>query len=92
MKNNKKFILIIIFLGLIPIFWFKPGYIIAKGDIFPFWFNSLSTFFYDNFLWGPANAGQTAVWPRYDIFATIWYLLQKVSIDVNVIQIIFQIF
>lgn len=85
-------ILLIIFLGLTPVLWFESGYIIAKGDIFVYWSNSINTLFYDNFVWELMNGGEISRWPRYNIFATIWYLLQKISISTNIIQIFFQIF
>ncbi|MEM0054450.1 MAG: hypothetical protein QXL89_09725, partial [Nitrososphaeria archaeon] len=44
-RLEKLEIVILFLLSLIPLLWWKPGYIIAKGDYFPFigyfpfWFN-----------------------------------------------------
>lgn len=85
-------ILLVIVLGLVPIGWYKSEFIIATGDAFPLWFNSLKTTFYDNFLWNSANAGQISTSPQYDIYAISWYLLQIMHIAINKIQIFFETF
>lgn len=88
---KKIAILLIILLGLIPLIWFKSGYIIAKGDIFPHWFNSLNTLQYDIFTWDSINGGRISNWPMYIIFEGIWYLLLSFGIPPSVIQILFEI-
>ncbi|SNQ59715.1 membrane hypothetical protein [Candidatus Methanoperedens nitroreducens] len=84
-------ILAIIFLSLTPVIWFKPGYLIGRGDNFPFWFNSLNTFYNDNFIWDSTNTGQLSEWLRYGIFGSLWYILQVNHIPPNAAQILFQI-
>lgn len=86
--RNYWVIVIILLLGLTPLIWFKEGYIIARGDDFPFWFNSINTFFYDNFIWESAYGGQLSDGLQYTIFGGIWYLLQAIHIPIDVIQIL----
>lgn len=84
-------LLAVILLGLTPLLWFEPDYLIARGDYYPGrWFNSLNTFHLDTFLWEQANLGISSVGPSFIIIEAIWYLFQSLHISVNVIQIMFQ--
>ena len=89
--NNWPLIIILLF-GLTPLLWYKSGYIIARGDYFPFWLNPLNTFFHSAFLWQPENGGSPTIWSRYPVVGTIWYFFRSLHISVPVIQITFIIF
>jgi len=91
MNRNLINLIIIIILGMTPLTWFKSGYIIAQIDYFPFWINSLQTSAYDLFLWNGINAGQKSAWPIYSIYSIVWFMLQRLSVPSNVIQILFEI-
>lgn len=84
-------LLAVILLGLTPLLWFEPGYLIARGDYFPVYlFNALNTI--HTFVWGLANGGGSSINPIFLLVEAIWYLFQSLHIPANVIQLMFQIF
>lgn len=66
-------IAIIIVLGLIPLFWWKPGYIIAKGDYFPWWFDPERTLPYDIYVWSAQNFGNPSTMSSALLQETLWF-------------------
>jgi len=94
MKISQKSldILIIIFLGCIPLLWLSQGYIIAKGDAFPFWFNPSRTLSNDAYLWSVHNMGNTNTMGSFLLYEVIWLSLRSLELNVGFIQIFFQIF
>jgi len=84
----------VIFFGLIPLLWFKPGFLMARGDLFPSWFNtSEKTFSHDLFLWDSSYGGVLSLWPSFIIVETIWYfLLHFFHLSASTTQIVFEIF
>ena len=87
-------VLIVFALGLTPLLWFKPGFIVARGDYFPF-VNPLanSRFMYT---WSDATAlgsvpqaGNPT--PMQSIWFALWYIFYSVGLGIGSIQIILQV-
>lgn len=89
--SEKLNVVILFLLGLIPLLWWKSGYIIAKGDYFPFWFNSPRTFGNDIHLWSPQNMGNPSPTSSFMLHESLWLILASVEFSVGTIQILFQI-
>jgi hypothetical protein len=94
MKISPKLLelLIILFLGCIPLLWLRPGYLIARSDEFPFWFNPSTTIGNDTYLWSVHNMGNTNTMPSFLPFESIWLVLRSLELSVGLIQILFQVF
>jgi len=91
--SQKSFdILIIIFLGLIPLLWLRQGYIIAKGDDFPSWFNPSRTLSADICLWSVHNMGNVNTMSSFFLYEVIWLSLRSLELSIGLIQILFQVF
>jgi len=91
--SQKSFdILIIIFLGLVPLLWLRQGYIIAKGDYFPAWFEPWRTLNSDISLWSPHNMGNANVMGSFILAEALWYSFRLPRLSVGFIQILFQVF
>lgn len=82
---------IIVLLGLVPILWMRPGYIIAKGDYFPTWFEPWRTLNGDISLWSPHNMGNANVMGSFMLAETLWYFLRSLGLNVGFVQILFQV-
>ena len=82
-------LLILIILGLAPLLWFKAGYIIARADYFPNWFNSVNTLHQDIYLWSNLNGGRTSQFPADLVVGGIWYVFLSTHVPANVFQVIF---
>jgi hypothetical protein len=85
-------LLLIFFLGLVPFLWFKGGYIIARGDYFPFWMVPEKTLGGDQYLWSSHNLGIARTWPTSLIYGYIWLLLLTIGLEVGIAQILLQTF
>ena len=82
-------LLIVILLGMTPLLWFKAGFIIARADYFPNWFNSINTIHQDIYLWSNLNGGRTSQFPADLIIGAIWDILLSIHIPANIVQMIF---
>ncbi|MEM0217107.1 MAG: alpha-(1-_3)-arabinofuranosyltransferase family protein [Candidatus Bathyarchaeia archaeon] len=100
-RLEKLEIVILFLLSLIPLLWWKPGYIIAKGDYFPFsgyfpfWFNlsrTLRTLSDDAHLWSAYNMGNVNAMSSYLLYEILWLFLRSINLSVGLAQIIFQTF
>ncbi len=78
MRKIKIDILIIILIGFIPFLWYKAGYIIARGDYFPYVFN-LSNIISDFYLWSPNNGGVPS--PAHFSYAMLWFFSLVVGVE-----------
>jgi hypothetical protein len=87
-----KLAFLLIPLGLIPIVWWKPGYIIAKGDHFPLWHDPELTLFSDLHLWSSHNIGNPSLRGAFMLHEALWLLLTTLGLTVGFIQILFQVF
>ncbi|MCW4029679.1 MAG: alpha-(1-_3)-arabinofuranosyltransferase family protein [Candidatus Bathyarchaeota archaeon] len=85
-------VLIIVLLGLIPLFWFQPGFIISNGDSYPNYINFQKTLNTARYLWSPNPMGTADLTPAYIIYEYIAVSLHSFGLNVNAIQIVFQIF
>ncbi len=89
-------IIFLIILGLTPILWFKSGFIIAKGDNFPF-FEPLLNFHRFSYVWQdyfnvgsipqPGNPS-----PAGMIWMGVWVVLSGVGLSLDSIQALLQVF
>jgi len=90
--KQKILVLIVFALGLIPLTWYKPNFIIATGDYFPIFFNSQEVLYRDVFLWDQRNLGEASLSPVYVVYEVTWFLLQKLGLPVGFIQILIYTF
>ncbi|MGQ9640378.1 MAG: alpha-(1-_3)-arabinofuranosyltransferase domain-containing protein [Candidatus Bathyarchaeia archaeon] len=92
MKISQKSIdiLIIVFLGLVPLLWLRQGYIIAKGDYFPLWFNPSRTLINDIHLWSANNMGDVSIMSSLLLYEIIWLSLRSLGLNVEFVQILLQ--
>lgn len=93
MKNGvnlvmRKFkILIIVLIGMIPLLWYRPEYIVAKGDYYPYIFNVEN--FVDNlYLWSSNNLGNPLHRPAYSLYGLLWVFSQFLMINAGLWQMI----
>ena len=88
-KNSlrKYEILLVVLVCIIPFLWIRPGYLVAKGDYFPYAFNvgSLSN---DAFLWANNNFGSPISTAAYTVYGLFWGVLQFLNLDVGLSQTI----
>jgi len=83
-------IIIILLTSIIPFLWYESGYIIAKGDYFPYIFNvkNLNDDFY---LWTSSNLGKPSSLPAYCLYGLLWIFSQFSMINIGLWQIILRI-
>ncbi len=86
----------IILLGLTPLLWYKPGYIIGGGDTFPFVEPALnlpraSYIWLDTAPLGsvPLPGGFS---PSQFIWYSLWYILASTGLAFGLVQILFEVF
>jgi len=84
-------VLCIVLLGLTPMLWLRPGYIIAHGDYFPWWLDSSKAFNNDLFLWDSSFMGTPTTFPFCFILELVWLSLRGTGLTVGFIQITFQV-
>jgi len=77
--------------GMVPLLWWRPGYIIAKGDYFPFWFNPYRTLSSDVYLWSPHFMGSINTYGSYIMYGILWLFLRSLGLSIGFIQICIQI-
>lgn len=84
-------ILLIFLIGLVPLLWFRQGYIISNGDNFPLFLNpqKTSTVAY---LWSFDSMGYANQWPCVAIYQYTAFFLSYLGMSTGAIQILFQIF
>ncbi len=106
LKNNKLIkglqllirkywsIIVIVSLGIIPLLWFRPGFIVARGDYLPFLNPMTNSRF--AFTWSDAaamgsvpQAGNPT--PMQSVWFGIWYILASVGLSISSIQILLQV-
>ena len=92
-KNHWALIVVFI-LGLTPLLWYKPGFLFARGDYFPFVNPLANTRFM--YLWSDASAlgsipqaGNPS--PMQSIWFGIWYILSGAGLSTGVIQILLEV-
>ncbi|MCW3995882.1 MAG: alpha-(1-_3)-arabinofuranosyltransferase family protein [Candidatus Bathyarchaeota archaeon] len=91
----KKFtvlqIAIIFFVGLIPLLWLQPGYIISNGDNIPPSLNADKTFSSSTNMWSPDYLGYASPNPSYLLNTYFAAVLSEFGVSVSVIQILIQV-
>jgi arabinofuranan 3-O-arabinosyltransferase len=91
-KSLRKLeIAFLILLGMVPLLWWRPGYIIAKGDYFPFWFNPYRVLSSDVYLWSPHFMGSVNVYGSYLLYGILWLFLKSLGLSIGFIQILIQV-
>ena len=88
---RKSELILIFLLGLTPILWIRPGFIIGSGDAFPFWLDSEVILARDVYLWSSnamGHASALSTWLPYDI---IGYLCRSFGFSLALAQILFQV-
>jgi hypothetical protein len=73
MRKNE--ILIIFLIGMVPLIWYKPNFIIAKGDYFPLVFHAEN---FSNYLhlWSSNNLGTPSPDSAYSLYGLLLAFLQ----------------
>lgn len=84
-------ILLLFLMGLVPFLWLRQGYIIARGDYFPFWSNPQKTLNTDAHLWVLDNMGHAAPDSALMIYESFWLLLRSTGLSVGLIQILLHV-
>jgi len=84
---QKKEVFLVVLIGALPLLWYVPGQLIAKGDYFPYIFGAqnLNNDFY---LWSPSNLGNTSPAPAYSFYGLMLALLNILVANIGVSQII----
>ena len=87
MRIDRFSLLLILLPGLIPLLWLVPGYVIAKGDYFPYAF-SIDSVKNDHYMWTSNNLGTPSASPAYSLYATIWLCFLSLNTPIGLVQII----
>lgn len=89
MTNRTKSIeaVVILLVGLVPLLWYVPGYIIAKGDYFAYLPN-IRILSNDLSLWSRNNFGNPSPNPAYTLYGILWMIPHLANISIGVWQII----
>ncbi|MGQ9507362.1 MAG: alpha-(1-_3)-arabinofuranosyltransferase domain-containing protein [Candidatus Bathycorpusculaceae bacterium] len=83
-------IVLLLLIGLIPLLWWAPGYIIAHGNHFPVWLSPQKTLNYEE--WSSHNLGNPSIFGSLMSHEFLWLLLRSLGLSVGFIQILFQVF
>lgn len=78
-------------MGLVPFLWLRQGYIIARGDYFPFWLNPQKTLNTDVHLWALDNMGHSDPSSAYIIYESFWLFLRSTGLSVGLVQILLHV-
>ncbi len=84
-------ILLIFLIGLVPLLWFRQGYIISNGDNFPIFLNPQNTSTV-TYLWSFDSMGYASQWPCVAIYQYIAFFFSCLGMRTGAIQILFQVF
>jgi arabinofuranan 3-O-arabinosyltransferase len=89
-------IIAVFVLGLTPLLWLRPGFIVARGDLFPFIEPSLNFPRYV-YVWSdPSGLGSVSQAGGYSPAQTIWmsisFLLSEIGLSIGFIQILLEVF
>lgn len=92
-QTTQKFdVLLILLVGMIPLLWYMPGHLIAKGDYFPY-ILGIGNLRNDFYLWLPDNLGNPTPTPAYAFFGLMWGASQVLMIDIGLWQtVLFMIY
>jgi len=85
-------VLLLFLIGVTPLLWLTPGYIIAKGDEFPSWLNPHKTLDADVYLWDVHNMGNANTMGSFMLYGLPWLFLIYFGLSTGLIQILIQIF
>jgi len=89
--RKKPEIFFLFLVGVIPLLWLRPGYIIAKGDDFPSWLNAHRTFDSDIYLWDAHNMGNANIMGSFMLYELLWLFLMQLGFSVGLVQILVQV-
>jgi hypothetical protein len=85
-------LLIIFVAGLVPLLWYRPGFIVSNGDYFPMFVNPQKTVSDSIYLWSPDNLGNPSQMPSLLIYQYIAGSLSFFGLSVGAVETIFQVF
>lgn len=88
---KKTEILFLFLMGLVPFLWLRQGYIIARGDYFPFWLNPQKTLDTDVHLWALDSMGHADPGSALIIHESFWLFLRSTGLSVELIQILLHV-
>jgi hypothetical protein len=80
-------VIVLLLLSIVPLLWFAPGHIIAKGDYSPYIFN-IENFKGDSYLWSSNNLGKPSSLPAYYVYGILWASSQLFLVEIGLWQII----
>jgi len=93
MKKTTAIGIAILFIAaLVPLLWFRQGYIISSGDEFPSFLNPQRSFNTGIYLWSSDYLGYATPNPAYALYQYSGIFLNNFGISVGSIQTFFQIF
>lgn len=90
-RNTIIQMLIIFIAGLVPLLWFKPGFIISASDSFPIFLNSHKTLTSATYLWSQNTMGTAELMPAFLIYQYLATFLSVLGFSIGAVEIIFQI-
>ena len=88
---NKAESFFLFLLGLSPILWFRPEFVIGSGDAFPFWLDSKVILARDIYLWSSDAMGHASTLSTYLPYDAIGFLFRSLGLSLGFAQILFQV-
>ena len=88
LKIRKYEFLIVLGILILPFLWYMPGYFIAKGDSFPYLFDS-TNIQYDLYLWTDNSLGNPSPNASFSCYGLLFGLLNFLFNSIGLTQIIF---
>jgi hypothetical protein len=82
---------IIVVAGLVPLLWFKPGFMIAHGDDFPIFLNAQKTLSSATNMWSLDYLGYATPNPSYLLYQLFGASLSILGLSTGFIQILIQV-
>jgi hypothetical protein len=86
--NVRISVLIVIFAGILPFLWFKPSFLIANGDYYPYYMSTGGSLNKDIYLWSQNSLGKPSPYPAYVLYGLIWASAQFLRIGTDLLQIL----
>ena len=84
-------IIVLIIAGLLPLLWFKEGYIISNGDNFPLFLSPQHVLSTGTYLWSHDFLGYSTPAPAYLFYQYPAIFLNYLGLSIGAIQIFYQV-
>lgn len=84
-------IILLLIVGLVPLLWYRQGYIISNGDNIPPSLNADKTFRSSTSMWSPDYLGYASPDPAYLLNTYFAAFLGTLGLNVGLVQIIIQV-